>query len=108
MGAVDIDEIGGFEFRHARYIEGAEKVDVVKPERPCDAAKKFFDMWSAWHDHRVFLRSVPAEYPGIDAARIETIAQAIHLNLTAAGMAIAAMHEKYIHVTSARGSSLRK
>jgi hypothetical protein len=104
VGAVDVDEIGGGEFRHARDIEGAEKVDVVKPDRSCDAAQKFFDMRSTRHEHRVFLRSVPAEDAGFDAAGVEAIAQAVHLDLTAAGMAIAMMHEQDFHGAERRST----
>jgi hypothetical protein len=39
---------------------------------------------------------------------LEAIAQAVHLDLTATGMAIAMMHEQNIHDANARGSNLRK
>jgi hypothetical protein len=105
---VDVNKVGGSELRHARDIEGTEKVDVVESDRSGDAPQKFFDMRSTRHHDRVFLRSVPAEDAGSNAARLEAIAQSVHLDLTTTGMAIAMMHEKNIHDANARGSNLRK
>jgi hypothetical protein len=107
MSAVDVDEVGGSELRHARDIEGTEKVDVVKSNRSGDAPQKFFDMRSARHEHRIFLRHIAAEDSGSDVSCMKRVAQAVHLDLTAAGMAVATVHEQDIHDASARRSNVR-
>jgi hypothetical protein len=38
---------------------------------------------------------------------VKRVAQAVHLDLTAAGMAVATVHEQDIHDASARGSNVR-